>query len=99
MIAVFLAAASTHSANAVRFRCGVMSFLGKDFACSASCWLQGQTSGTCDADGNCNCSETDNGVLDKIKETAKTFINEVDSWEITKKVKDVVPSRCRLGNE
>jgi glutaredoxin-related protein len=55
--------------------------------------------GACDSESNCKCSEKDVNVLDSIKSSASTFVDEVKSWEIEKTVREAMPSRCLLGDE
>ena len=45
ILLLFLASASVAPCSAVRFRCGIFSFLGNDRACRASCWVTGQKTG------------------------------------------------------
>ena len=69
-------------------------------------------SGSCDEEGNCNCSQTEldlseslknllggTDVVAFVKSTYKDFKAEVNSWSLTQSVKELAPSRCALGNE
>ena len=91
------------------FRCGFLSFLKKDRACRASCWVLGHTTGRCDEDANCICSEEELDVGDKIdellgdvdvieyvREKMREFGDVVQSWDLD----DAVPtSRCQLSDD
>lgn len=68
--------------------------------------------GHCDYNGNCMCSEKDLDlgqsvrellggldVLEYVQLKFDSFIDEVDSWQISEKVKSLIPTRCQLGDE
>merc|ERR1712038_1203071 len=99
VLAVVAATAPFAAVDGLAFRCGVMSFLGKDWACRQSCKALGHTTGACEGtDGSeCKCSEETGGIADvfgKIKEKFEEFGeqvgDEVNSWEITQDVKGLV---------
>ena len=41
--------------EAIRFRCGILGWLPKDFACRSTCWATGHKTGHCDEDNDCVC--------------------------------------------
>ena len=66
ILGIFLALAA--STEAVRFRCGILSFFGNDRACRLSCFVTGQKTGSCDEDNNCNCGEEESDLKKIIRE-------------------------------
>ena len=67
--------------------------------------------GYCDEEGECNCSEIEldisetlkkalNGrkISEYVRDKIKEFKDEVSSWEISESIKELVPSRCNIGD-
>ncbi len=71
-----------------------------------------RTTGYCDNEGECNCSEEDLNLTKEIRQLLgdmsiaeyvklkrDQFREEIESWKISEKVKEVAPSRCKLDDD
>ncbi len=99
IIFLFLGVFLIGQSDALRFRCGILSFFGNDRACRASCYIQGHDGGYCDDDDNCNCSEDDSYLKTIIREKFDEFKDTVENSDLAQTVRDSAPSRCRLGDD
>ena len=90
-------------------RCKYFDFLR---ACKVGCKALGHTTGVCDENDKCFCSEEDYNFFTDvttwirdldIKEVISRQINKfqrkIDEWEITDKIKTLVPSKCKISQE
>merc|ERR1712014_77746 len=88
-------------------RCKYFSFIS---ACKVGCKITGHTTGACDENDKCWCSEDDYNFfqdvgewLEKvdISEVVSNQINKfqrkIDSWDISDKLKGLVPSKCKIS--
>merc|ERR1712141_222640 len=81
-------------------------------ACKVGCKVLGHTTGVCDENDKCFCSEEDYnffhdvslwlGKLD-ISEVVKRQINKfqrkIDNWDITDNIKALIPSKCKISQD
>jgi len=89
--------------EAIRVRCGLLSFLPKDFACRSSCWAKWEKTGECDDDGNCVCAGESldlfegKNIFDYAKEKFGEFKRTLKESGLADDLKSIAPSRCRIS--
>ena len=90
-------------------RCRYFDFLR---ACKVGCKVLGHTTGVCDENDKCWCSEEDYNffhdvsqwlgdldIEDVIDRQVNKFKRKIDEWDISDKVKSLVPSKCKISQE
>lgn len=90
-------------------RCKYFSWMK---ACEASCVIFGHTTGACDENDTCWCSEEefnffqnitqwiDNlDIGEVIERQIDEFKQNINDWEISDKIKALVPSKCKISQD
>merc|ERR1712012_1474583 len=88
-------------------RCKYFSFLS---ACKIGCKATGHTTGACDENDKCWCSENDFNffkdvgdwidkldISDVISNQINKFKRKIDKWDVSENLKTLVPSKCKIS--
>jgi len=82
-------------------------------ACKIGCKVLGHTTGSCDQNDKCHCSEEDFNLFDDVSRwfdelpdvgqvlsrQVNKFKRRIDDWELDEKIKKLTPSKCQISQE
>lgn len=107
--ALFVSQVLAGSGDPYDKRCKYFDFLR---ACKIGCKVLGHTTGACDENDKCWCSEEDFNffhevtewlgnldIEDVIDRQVDKFKRKLDEWDISDNIKALVPSKCKISQE
>lgn len=88
-----------------------MTKLKRSFVLVSQLYSHVSCTGRCDIESECLCSEVEldlskaleealktKSIEEYVKEKIQEFQDEIASWELSEKVKSLIPSRCQVGD-